>query len=243
MPGLIDFASTVEKLLVIEPEDLGLILMNLAHTASGPQRLNFTPSQFEMPLWNANAPGYPLHTHNRQAVARALAEAWQWLQTEGLIMPAPDQSNGFFCLTRRGGRLKELADIEAYRKGGQLPASNLQPVLLEKVRPMFVRGDYELATIEAFKQVEIRVRAAASLPADLVGVDLMRKAFHESDGALTDKTAVVAERKALSHLFAGAFGHGRNPVSHRTVNLSSVEAAALIGLASYLLGIVEARTA
>ena len=68
-----------------------------------------------------------------------------------------------------------------------LPASNLQPVLLEKVRPMFIRGDYELATIEAFKQVEISVRAAASLPAEWVGDKLMREA--EETGKLTARNS------------------------------------------------------
>jgi hypothetical protein len=51
----------------------------------------------------------------------------------------------------------------------------------------------------------------ASLPASLVGVDLMRAALNEDTGALTDTAAVKAERQALSHLFAGAFGHGRKP--------------------------------
>jgi hypothetical protein len=73
---------------------------------------------------------------SRQSVSRALAEAWQWLQTEGLIMPAPDQPNSYFA-TRRGERLKNDADVEAYKKRGMLPRENLQPVLLEKVRPMF----------------------------------------------------------------------------------------------------------
>jgi hypothetical protein len=111
MTGLIDFAATAEDLLEIEPEDLGLILISLAHSARGrPDQLhlsNFTPSQFEMPLWNANVPGY--QHQSRKEVGRAVAEAWQWLQTEGLIMPAPDQPNGFFCLTRRGERLKNGA--------------------------------------------------------------------------------------------------------------------------------------
>jgi uncharacterized protein (TIGR02391 family) len=241
MPGLLDFAPTVEALLEIEPEDLGLILIGLVHVTPGQQNSNFTISQFVMPLWNANAPGYPQHPHKRQPVSRAIAEAWQWLQTEGLIMPAPDQSNDWFCLTRRGGRLKNPADLEAYKKSGLLPTENLQPVLLEKVRPMFLRGDYDLATFEAVKQVKIRVRAAASLPADLVGVDLMRTAFHSTNGVLTDKNAVPGERDALSHLFAGAIGHAKNPGSHRTVKLTANEAAELIGLASYLLGLVEMR--
>jgi hypothetical protein len=40
-------------------------------------------------------------------------------------------------------------------------------------------------------------------------------------------------------LFAGAFGHGRNPPSHRRIELGAVKAAQLIGLASYLLTFVE----
>jgi uncharacterized protein (TIGR02391 family) len=240
MAGLIDFAPTSKELLEIEPEDLGLILLNLVHQIRPPAP-NFTLSHFEMPLWNANRPGYPNTIINRQAVAGALAEAWQWLQTEGLMMPDPEQPNGWFCLTRRGKRLKSSAEIDAYRKGNLLPASNLHPSLLQKVRPMFQRGDYDLATFEAFKQLEINVRNAANLPANLLGVDLMRAAFKEATGPLTDKTVVPAEQQALSHLFAGAIGHAKNPGSHRTVFITAVESAALIGFASYLIGIVEAR--
>lgn len=236
---MIDYAPTADELLAIEPEDLGLILLTLARETHPLAQRNFTLSQFEMPLWNADDPGYP--HRSRQAVARGLAEAWQWLQTEGLMMPDPDQPNGWFCLTRRGERLKGPADVDAYRKGRLLPASNLHPILLEKVRPMFLRGDYDLATFEAFKQVEISVREAARLPADLIGVDLVRKAFDASSGKLTNKDTVKGEREALAHLFAGAIGHAKNPGSHRTVDHSAIEAAQLIGLASYFLGVVEAR--
>jgi uncharacterized protein (TIGR02391 family) len=240
VPGLIDYLPTADALIQMEPEDLGLIVISIIRE-SRPPTPNFTRSNIEMPVWNANSPAFP-HTKRRQ-VGRALAEAWQWLLVEGLVMPDPEQSEGWFCLTRRGERLKSSADINAYRKGHLLPASNLQPILLEKVRPMFLRGDYDLATFEAFKQVEIGVRSAASLPADMVGVELMRDAFNASTGALTDKQAVKGEREALAHLFAGAIGHAKNPGSHRTVVLTAIEAAELIGLASYLLGIVEIRRA
>ena len=194
-----------------------------------------------MPLWNANVPGY--QHQNRKKVARALAEAWQWLQTEGLIMADPDQPNGYFVLTRRGERLDNPADIEAYRRRGLLPSASLHPILLEKVRPMFLRGDYDLATFEAYKQLEIAVRTASYLPAHLTGEKVMRDAFHPVNGPLTDATAVASERKALTHLFAGIIGHAKNPGSHRTVTLTAVEAAGLIWFASYLLGVVEARAA
>jgi hypothetical protein len=56
---------------------------------------------------------------------------------------------------------------------------------------------------------------------------------------MTDKHAPAGERQALSDLFAGAFGHARNPLSHRDVAISRVDAARLIGLASYLLSLVD----
>jgi Protein of unknown function (Hypoth_ymh) len=39
-------------------------------------------------------------------------------------------------------------------------------------------------------------------------------------------------------LFSGAFGHARNPLSHRDVAIERVNAAQLIGLASYLLSLL-----
>lgn len=206
MAGLIDFAPNVGELTEIEPEDLGLILIRLIHDLQ-PSSPRFTVSHFEMPIWNANAPGYP--PHSRQAVSRAIAEAWQWLLVEGLIMPEPEQPNGWFCLTRRGQRLQNTANAEAYNKRHLLPSYSLHPILLEKVRPMFLRADYDLATFEAFKQVEIAVRTAASLPADMDSVDVVRTAFHPETGALTDTSTIMSERHALSHLFAGAIGHAK----------------------------------
>jgi hypothetical protein len=73
-----------------------MILLDLAQ---GHQGVRFTLSDFEMPLWNANIPAYPYH--KKMAVGRAIAEAWQWLQNEGLIMIDLDQPNGWFCLTAR----------------------------------------------------------------------------------------------------------------------------------------------
>jgi len=72
---------------------------------------------------------------------------------------------------------------EAYRKGHILPTDLLQPTLAEKVQPLFLRGDHDVAVFQSFKEVEVAVRSAANkkganYPDDLVGVTLMRKAFH-----------------------------------------------------------------
>src|SRR4051794_41082455 len=49
--------------------------------------------------------------------------------------------------------------------------------------------------------------------------------------ALSDPTALDAEKQALSDLFAGAIGSYKNPSSHRHVTLDATEAAEMIFLA------------
>jgi uncharacterized protein (TIGR02391 family) len=242
MPGLIDFFPGADSLVAVAPEDLGIVLLQLVQQERGPR---VTLPNLEMPLWNANTTAYPQHA--RMPVGRAIAEAWQWLQNEGLLMPDPDQPNGWFCLTRKGAALRMKSDLEAYRQGNLLPIALLHPRLSEKVRPMFMRGDYDVALFQAFKEVEVAVRntankKGASYPDDLVGVTLMRKAFHPDSGTLSDKCLVTAEREADMHLFSGAIGHAKNPTSHRDVTVSPRGAAQLILFASYLLGVVEQRS-
>ncbi len=233
MAGLIDYLPDADALIALGPEDLGIMLLELMQQLRG---RNFGRSDFEMPLWNANSPGYPIS--KKRAVLNAVAEAWQWLEHVGLVIADPDQPNGFFCLTRKGQGLKSISDIEAYRYGNLLPEGVLHPTLIGKVRPMFVSGDYDVAVVQAFKQVEVAVRNAASLPNDLTGQKLMRSAFHPETGPLTDAKAPSGERQALMELFSGAFGHARNPLSHREIAIERATAARLIALASYLLSLL-----
>lgn len=234
MPGLLDYLPDADALMSLSAEDLGMILLELIQKQKA---LRFTISDFESPLWNAGVPGYP--QVKRIGVGRTIAEAWQWLQNEGLVMIDPDQPNGWFCLTRKGAALKTTSDVDAYRHGNILPEAVLDPALVTKVRPMFLRGDYDVAVVQAFKEVEVYVRFAAELPEELVGQKLMRTAFHPETGPLCDQAAPAGERQALMELFSGAFGHARNPLSHRDVAITRIEAAQLIGLASYLLATAQ----
>ena len=93
----------------------------------------------------------------------------------------------------------------------------------------------------AFRAVEIAVRTAARWDERKYGVPMMQEAFNPDVGPLTDRSLLESERKAERDLFAGAFGHGRNPVNHRDLNMGPVEAARLILLASHLLALVEKR--
>jgi hypothetical protein len=90
-----------------------------------------------------------------------------------------------------GIRVKTRTDVEQFRKGRILPLDLLQPALAEKVWALVLRGDYDIAVFQAFKVVEVAVRNAAnaksaSYPDDLVGKDLMQRAFHTDSGPLRD---------------------------------------------------------
>lgn len=177
-------------------------------------------------------------------LTRALTEAWMWLEREGMLAPRVEQpGRDWVFVTSRGHQLLAGQTWDGYRRASILREFTLVPALVQKVLPTFRRGDYEAAVFQAFKEVEVQVRRAAGLPNELLGVDLMRKAFHPDGGALTDAGAVGGERQAVSDLFAGAIGTFKNPTSHREVDLNDPqEAAEAILLANHLLRIVERTT-
>ncbi len=234
MATLLDYFSDANSLIAIGAEDLGLVLLQLIQAE---RATRVAPSNIEYPLWAANRPEFP--HHKRNAVGRVFAEAWQWLQNEGLLMPDLDQPNGWFCLTRKGINVRSAADIEAYRHGNILPAGLLHPRIAEKVRPMYMRGDYDVAVLQAFKDVEIAVRAAAGFSDSDIGRKLMQTAFRPEGGPLTVAGADKGEQVGLMDLFSGAIGYCKNPASHRSPGYNHIEAAQLIAFASFLLNQVE----
>jgi uncharacterized protein (TIGR02391 family) len=234
MLGLINVLPNADALLALQAEDLGLILLRLVQQERSPR---VTLPNIEMPIWNANSPGYP--QQKRMPVGRAIAEAWQWLQNEGLLMPDLDQPNGWFCLTRKGEKIRGEEDFEAYRQGNLLPVALLNPKLAEKVRPMFMSGDYDVAVFQAFKYIEVAVRKAARLTDSDIGRKLMQNAFQPEKGPLTDTQADKGEQVGLMDLFSGAIGHCKNPASHRSPGFDRVSASQLIIFASYLLTQVD----
>jgi uncharacterized protein (TIGR02391 family) len=222
-----------EALLALEPEELAGIVLEYLHSFSTQlNRYNFSLSD--------TVKEYP-YQHQAE-ISRALMEAWVWLEREGLLAPKPGDSGNWVFITRRGRKLEKAVDVEAYRKTNLLPKQLLHPVIAYKVWSLFLRGEYDTAVFQAFKEVEVAVRDAGGYGKKDYGVNLMRQAFHPQNGTLTDANQLPAEKEATLALFAGAIGLYKNPPSHRNVNITPVEAAEMIIFASSLLKIVNPST-
>lgn len=227
------FIPEPDELLSLEPEELALTVLEYLK-ASGSQVLN--RHNFSLGHTVANYP-----PAKQPEILRALMEAWVWLETAGLIAPDPDQGDDWVFITRKGQKIKDRTDFESYKNSSSLSKRLLHPIIVQKSWPPFIRGEYEAAVFQAFREVEIRVRKASRLSPEDIGVSLMRKAFYPKTGPLINSALTKGEQEALGHLFAGGIGLYKNPSSHRQVDLKVGESAELLILASHLMRIIDSH--
>jgi uncharacterized protein (TIGR02391 family) len=176
-----------------------------------------------------------------QEIQRALAEAFAWLEGRGLVAPDPTTSSADAVFVTRTGRLVAKEGPDAFYATERLQRG-LHPAIEAKARPQFLIGEYEQGVFVAMKVVEVRVRKMCGLGDEVVGVDLMNKAWGRA-GILTDPGAVAGEQEGTRALFAGAYAVFRNPSGHREVDFDDVvEAAEMVQTASLLMRILD-RTA
>ncbi len=232
------------KQLIPDPQ----VVLNIAPEELAPQVLKAATSRMQNGLFQRSeisrfaAEYLPQYQAD---VEIAITEAWRWLENHLFILPAPgvNGTHGWFVLGRRGRTgLADPQQFTAYTKASQFPRELLHPAIAERVWAAMARGEYDTAVFSAFKAVEEAVREAGGYSLTDIGTDLMRKAFAADSGPLTMQSHPKAEREALAHLFAGAIGSYKNPLSHRTVTITDAsEAQEMLMLASHLLRIVETR--
>jgi uncharacterized protein (TIGR02391 family) len=249
--SLSSLVPTAADLLALEVEELAGVLLTHLNSLEGTQnnsiyqnglisQSNFVTTQHQY----GQTPEYGA----RQAeVDRALMEAWAWLVSQGILVREPSQPVPWFFISRRGKKLRSLDDFESYRKAELLHTRQLHPLIASEVYPAFLRGKYDTAIFEAFREVEVAVREAGNFGPDDYGTELMRTAFRPTEkkgqptttGPLADTQLPVAEQEAMANLFSGAIGLYKNPQSHRHVPTHAEDAAEVIVFASQLLRIVD----
>ena len=226
MTTLHDVIPDYQTVLQLEPEELAGIALELFHSGTSTVRLH--PATFASP---ETLGPYPDHVWSQ--VAEAFVEGWHWLVQEGFLAPRPGDNYGWHFITRRGKKLRTRLDVSAYVNSVILPRRLLHPTIAAACWSAFLRGDYDTAVFQAFKELEVRVREAGGFSPEEIGVKLARKAFSEANGPLSDMGKPTGERNALADLMAGALGSYKNPHSHRKVVLGAEEAVEMIMLASW----------
>ena len=225
-------------LLELEPEDLAGIVLEYFNSQVTKERELAARGNL---ISSEALRNYP--REHETDIRYALVEALVWLENEGLIAEDPIQkSKDWPFITRRGRKLENRTAVEAYRKANLLPKELLHPVMVDKVWPLFLRGEYDIAVFQAFKEVEVAVRDAVEYTKKDCDVELMEKAFDPKTGKLTESTQTEGEKQGILALFKGAMSVYKDPTSHQNVNFTAEEAAEAIIFASHLLKTVDSRT-
>lgn len=222
MGGMTGFSLTADEVVRMPLDALALRILRDVNETDEWNSYNWMNSRQQSPEFR-----------QRPDALRAFEEAWAWLRAKALVAHNPTQTHEAAIFITRRGR-KALDEGLALTRAEERLDVDPHPRIAERVRSQFLLGEYELAALAAFREVEIRVRALGGFGDEVYGLDLMRKAFGPN-GPLSDPQVPESERGALRELFSGAYGAFRNPASHRTFDLGDVTMASEVVLVADLL--------
>lgn len=234
MALLSNHVSTAKEVIALQPEELaGLMLESLAAlppSNGGAWCLNnfFIEARGEY-----EATPSPV----LEELEASISTAWLWLAVNGLIWQKHDSN--WYALSAKGKQAALEGGLQHLVASAQLPVDMLHPALVLRSRPHFLRSEFDVAVLTAFRAVEVALRDGAGLAATTVGKQLAFEAFKVEHGPLTNMSEPTAEREAIMQLMSGAIGRYKNPSSHRHVVYSVAEAREIIFLASHLLRVID----
>src|ERR1700722_19916454 len=153
--SLSSLVPNTDDLLALEVEEVAGVL--LAHLRSfGTNSGNGVVSRDAIGQYNFfntlfQSAEYP--NNRRTEVGKVLMEAWNWLEREGLLVRDAAQSQSpWFFLSRRAQGLTTREDLAAYRRASLLPKGQLHPLIATRVYPAFLRGEYDTAVFQVFRE-------------------------------------------------------------------------------------------
>ena len=232
MPTLKSLIPDLETLIAMHPAELGGYVLEVL-LSDGKGSGQWHRGNFCLKIKR----DYGNHT----GAAGVCAEAWAWLDANGLICSRAEGGEGWYMPTRRGVAQNDRLGVQELIDSEQLPSHFLHDSMIANVRPLFLQGRYDTAVFEAFRLLEIAIRGAANLGDDFIGTKVASRAFNPENGPLSDMSAEAGERQALMNLMSGAIGSYKNPQSHRHVGLDATESREMIIMASHLMKIVVSR--
>src|ERR1022692_5176142 len=114
MRDLIKAIPDVDVFLNLQPEEVGakLIFIMRERQAQHPASSRFGLINSQIELFQEKHDGWPKYPVERAAeIQLALAEAWSWLEAQGLLVKAPGETGEYRVLSRRARQFENEAEF------------------------------------------------------------------------------------------------------------------------------------
>ena len=180
MNSLPEAIPDVDYLLQLETEELAALVLHFAKLQRGRTNGLLHLANYQDLLFTANMGGHGYVADRREReIKLAIAEAWSWLEVQGLLVTAPGSngSAGFRVLSRRAEKMASREDVEKFARSRQIRKEILNSRIAETVYSAFMRGEFDVAAFQAMKAVEVAVREAGGYSNSDLGTTLMERPF------------------------------------------------------------------